>query len=105
MKLLKRVNKFITEEWDRESSARTLLYDGNDIYWVDDLDARLVSGGRLPGQALFPLAINIAAIPVREWIANVKDLGTEIDIAQERRLRRERAIARTRTRETRSFSA
>jgi DNA-binding transcriptional MerR regulator len=105
MSLIKRVGRLVEDEWSRPGDARALMYDGNDIYFIDEVDERLVSGGRNPGQALFPLSIHIAALPLDIWIDRVKDVGKEIDLTEERKRRRQLARAKVAARETRSFRA
>ena len=77
MQLLKRVDKLVEEQWELTASTASIFYDGYDVYLVDEFDNRPVSGGRSPGQALFPLATQTVAVPVGIWIDSARELGND----------------------------
>ena len=105
MQLLKKVKKLVANEWELASANHSLVYDGNDLLILDSSDSRLISGGRSPGQGLFPLTVHVATIPISSWIQVARGLGEDVDLSLERKRRRERNKKRAEARRTVSFAS
>jgi hypothetical protein len=100
MQKLRNVQRLINTQWNAPATDLYLVYDGNDVFLASDLESRVVSAIRNPGQAAFPLSMNVVALPMSAWISQARTLGNEIDLPAERARRRKRKVERQKAAET-----
>ena len=82
----------LVERWEDSVGDAVLIWDGSDLLRIGEM-GEVHSLIKHPGQGHFRLV----ALPVGHWRAATEDRGTEVDVAQFRKLKREREERRNKT--------